>query len=305
MKTHQIAYSSPTTMADSTNSYPRFRMNHIMVPVDFSPTSKDAFMYALNLGSQFQAQITLVHAYSPAIVEPYMAPYMQEALMEQEEQLALKFFAELENEVPPSLLEKVAVDYKLSLGPAVEEILKLSEELKPDQIVMGMRGSNPLSRHLIGSTAAEVVQRAKAPVWIIPEGSIYKPIQHLAYATNFEPDDPKIIDQLLSFADSSQARLHCVHVRHNEQAADVYRQEILRKAYAQDTLENHIDFTNIDYENVVEGLNHYIESENIDLLVMLTHKRNLLGRLFQKSHTRNMVYASNTPLWAFHVKAEK
>jgi nucleotide-binding universal stress UspA family protein len=53
-------------------------------------------------------------------------------------------------------------------------------------------------------------------------------------------------------------------------------------------------------ENILETLDTFIKDENIDIISLTTHKRNMIARLFNPSIARKMVFHSSTPLLVFH-----
>jgi nucleotide-binding universal stress UspA family protein len=56
----------------------------------------------------------------------------------------------------------------------------------------------------------------------------------------------------------------------------------------------------IRHEEVIQGLQDYIERKEIDLLALTTHKRGVIERLFNPSIARKMVFHSYVPLLVFH-----
>ncbi len=57
----------------------------------------------------------------------------------------------------------------LALGRAVDEILRLRDQIEADLIVMGSRGLNAFSRVLLGSDAEGVVRHAPCSVLVVRE----------------------------------------------------------------------------------------------------------------------------------------
>jgi len=274
-------------------------MKNILVPIDFSPVSKNAFKYAIDFAAQYHSKITLFHAYTPAMIEPYMAVYMQQALQDQQEELAIEYFSEIEHEIPAELRELIQIDFRISLGPAVEEIISLSEEIQADIIIMGMRGGNILTRKILGSTTTDLLQRSECPVLVVPQGKRYTKFQHIAYATNYDEDDLKVIDHLLDFAGNYNATVHCIHIKQDESVEDLYRSAILKKAYQYDLSGDKLAFDTIEYNDIAQGINYYTRENDIDLLVMLTHKKSILGNLLSKSFTRKVSQITQIPLLVF------
>ncbi|MFZ1462196.1 MAG: universal stress protein, partial [Ignavibacteria bacterium] len=53
-------------------------------------------------------------------------------------------------------------------------------------------------------------------------------------------------------------------------------------------------------ENVLEGINDYINSHEVDVLAMAIRKRSLLDKIFNRSLTKKMAYHTRIPLLALH-----
>ncbi|RMG69708.1 MAG: universal stress protein [Bacteroidetes bacterium] len=278
------------------------QLRTLLVPVDFSPASKNAFQYAMHLAGMQGGRLILFHAYVPGMLEPYMDFGMQTALLKQQEALALQFFHQLEEEVPETLRGQFALEFKMQLGPAGDGILEAAKELNPDLIVMGTRGGNLITRKILGSTVNHVIHGGEVPVLIIPEEARFQGLRSLAYATDYEEDDIRFIDEVLYFAKQQEAKLSCIHIRKADNARDTYQGDLLRRAYQHDLDQQHIEFQTLIYPDVVEGLQHFSQWQQVDLLVMLTHRRSQVRQLFQRSHARDLALQTRVPLWVYPLK---
>ena len=276
-------------------------MKKILVPVDFSPASLNAVRYAAPLAAAFGAKLILLHIFPSRLIEAGISPKMQADIIDQEEAKARACFARIEDQIPPEISEQIEIEYQTIIGPVQEEILFASDNISPDLVVMGMRGGNHVTQKILGSTAAAVVQRSNFPVLIVPRHAHYRPIRHIAFATNFKDEDLVAIDQLLPFAALFGAKVHCIHIRQNGKAQDIFKQEIMQKAFEHDVIMHNIDFDALNYAEVIEGLNQYVRKNGIDILVMLTHQRGLYSQLFYQSPTRRMFVQAEVPLWAFQM----
>ena len=276
-------------------------MKTFLVPIDFSPPAKNAFLYACRLAAEVKGKVKLLHVYSPGSVEPYAPIYFHDEMVGRREELALSYLAEIEKEIPLEILSNIDLGFDLELGTPVDEILRAVRTKKPDLVIMGMRGGGFMQKKILGTVTNGVIARTTAQVLVIPENCQYKKFNKIAYATNFEHEDIFAISEMLSFTRLMGAELHCIHVQKEgeQEVESVYKQEILKKAFQHEWRMNTINFENISYNKVIEGLNLYIEKEEIDLLVMLTHSRGLFSRIFHQSHAREMALQTEVPLWIF------
>ena len=71
----------------------------------------------------------------------------------------------------------------------------------------------------VGGTTKRIVNKTKCPVLIVPEGSIFKKIDKIAFGTDFSLDDFEVIGNLLAFAKHFNASVTAVHVSENSNDA--------------------------------------------------------------------------------------
>lgn len=135
----------------------------ILVPVDFSPHSREAIQYAADLSRRYEASLTLVHVYQPvSYVLPdgfvlYTSAQLASMLSKFEEHLTE---AKEEAEAAGGL----RVETKLLEGVAFAEIVSFAQESGYDLIVMGTHGRTGLMHALLGSVAERVIRKAPCPV---------------------------------------------------------------------------------------------------------------------------------------------
>lgn len=281
--------------------YNRPVMNKILVPVDFSLASLNAVRYAAHLAAGFGSKLTLLHVFNNQETIAAPSPEMRRAIVNQQRIIVQANFATIVQNIPEETRKKIVLDFRMAVGPVQEEILFASDRIQPNLVVMGMRGNNSFAEKILGSTTTAIVKRSNFPVMIVPAHARFSPIRQIAFATNFEDDDLVAIDQLLKFASRFSAKVHCIHIRQNGNAQDLFKQEIMKKAFEHDVVMHKIDFDNLSYLKVVEGLNHHVREYGIDILVMLTHQRGIFSQLFQQGQVRNIALQAAVPLWAFQI----
>lgn len=139
-------------------------IRRILCPVDFSPPSERALDFAIELGQRLGAEIHLVHVYQlPVYALPdgaMMAGPEFTTRVTTEMQRALTDLAEAKASANPETHLVEGVPYR--------EIVRMSEELGADLIVLGTHGRTGIRHLLLGSVAERVVRSAKVPVITVP-----------------------------------------------------------------------------------------------------------------------------------------
>ena len=140
-----------------------FKIEKILVPLDFSSASMEALDYAVWLAKQFHAAIHLLHVYPPD--EASSVASAGHRLFESAEAI------ERLNEELTGIHRKHAPTFRpdnchIRRGRPYEEIARLAREIDADLIVLSTRGHSGLKHLLLGSTAERVVRYAPCPVLI-------------------------------------------------------------------------------------------------------------------------------------------
>ncbi|MFI5454928.1 MAG: universal stress protein [Isosphaerales bacterium] len=133
----------------------------ILHPTDFSENSRYAFQTACALARDYQATLLVLHVMMPS-VSPLMEEPPPDPLRSAESQQSL---AKLPWPQPSD--PRIRVEHRLAEGDPAEEILRLTEALHCDLVVMGSHGRTGLRRVLTGSVAEEVLRKAVCPVLVV------------------------------------------------------------------------------------------------------------------------------------------
>ena len=142
-------------------------LKKILVPTDFSDTSKKAVQYALRFAEQFGCEIALLYVVEPAT--PMIgAPLAFEPCAEKDEfSMAEKDLAVLAAEAHTQGTHSVSSFVRV--GHAPNEITKTAKKLDVDLIIISTHGYTNWRHLCIGSTADRVVRTAPCPVLVVRE----------------------------------------------------------------------------------------------------------------------------------------
>jgi universal stress protein A len=143
-------------------------LKRILVPVDFSPLSKKALLYAARLAQQFKAEIHLFH-----VVEPEIPPAF-DGYMIAPPPISNGSSAACDGQMK-ALMHSVRaagvarINSSVRCGLASIEIVDAAKGLDVDLIVIATHGYTGWKHFAIGSTAERVVRAAPCPVLVVRE----------------------------------------------------------------------------------------------------------------------------------------
>lgn len=284
---------------------------HILVPVDFSGQTLKTCKLAFNIASHLKAKLVFMHCYINPLIHsvPYADVYVYDstllARMDNAEKNAndnfKKFIRKLSAEIDKEEWKNVKSEFIIKPGYADEDILTYAHENNSMLIVMGTGGGNEST---VGSITADVIYNAKVPVLVVPEKYHERKLNEfkkILYATNFGEKDFTAIEKLVRILKPLAIKVFCVHVAKDEcsewdKARLEGMKELLKSRYA----EKDFDCRLLQGDDLLKTLDKFIKDENIDVISLTTHRRNLISRLFNPSVARKMVFHSQTPLLIFH-----
>ena len=267
-------------------------MKTILVPTDFSNAATNAAEYAVNLAKEMNAKVLLFHAYQmpiPISEVPIMIITPDELQKENETFLKKEAI---------SLNQKsgVEVTYLAKMGMAVDQIIE--EEKNVNLIVMGMKGASKLSEVLIGSVTTETLRRAKTPVLVIPEKVTYKTPENIVLACDYDPrTDVNILNVLKDFLKPFGSRIYVINAKHQNEPVSVDETKVGIQLEKELNDIEHFNYF-LELDDIVSGINDFVESHNIDMIAIIPHRYSLMERLFHKSISKEMAFHTHVPLFA-------
>jgi nucleotide-binding universal stress UspA family protein len=155
-------------------------IKNILYATDLSKNSAFAFRYAVKLAREMDAKVTLLN------ILPMIDSAMEVAIITQ---MGEDEYHKLRKEKTIETIEKIkerirdfsekqlnGVECNKDIissilvheGDAVDEILKTSEDLSSDIIVLGAHGKGILAHTFLGSVPQKVLRRSRRPVLVVP-----------------------------------------------------------------------------------------------------------------------------------------
>ncbi|MDR4480701.1 MAG: universal stress protein [Nitrospira sp.] len=144
----------------------------ILVPVDFSPCSEEAFRIALSFAKLYQAEVLLLHVVDTRSLDALNRLGLAPASEGAKQKKQLHHFARLNARqmLAREEVKGVAIRRLLADGSPFEEIARTARVEGVDLVVMGSYGGTigGVDKIFFGSTAEKVVRTAGCPVLTVP-----------------------------------------------------------------------------------------------------------------------------------------
>ncbi len=286
-----------------------YRLRRILVPVDFSPSSENAYHFAWKLALKFGSSIELVHAMSDlfdgakASSSGFLSSYLntlREELDAFAQETPRKWAASLapSDSGPGQGNHVPRVRTKVIFGAAEEVLEGLSAKF--DLLIMGATGKGNLAARLFGTVSAWVSQNAHCPVLIVPRMAEWHDFRNVLYASNFESNDPDKIQQIAAFAQQFDAQMHFVHVGPPAEKDLAVERMLFEIHYKFSEAGKPFIFEKITGDDLVDKLHEYAFNHKNDLYVFVTHHRGVWQSLLHPSATKKMLLHTDTPLLVMH-----
>jgi nucleotide-binding universal stress UspA family protein len=272
-------------------------MKTIIIPTDFSAEADNAMHFGADMARHINAGILLLHVYQlpVSIAEvPMVVASAEDMKKESEQKLAV-----LKRSLESDMEHKIRVSTETRLGNVVDELEEICQVVQPFAVVMGTHEPGKLERMLFGSTTLTAISHLEVPVLVIPAGVKFKPVQKIGLACDFKDTVPATPQkEIRTVVKEFNAELHVLNVdRHHKDIATMSEESFqLHNLIADLKPQYHF----IDKEDVEEGLNDFTEKNDIDFLIVMPKKHNMLAGLFRKSHSRELAFHSHVPVMAIH-----
>ncbi len=155
----------PETVGLNQPATPRvIRLKQILVPIDFSESSKQALNYAIAFAQQFQAPLTLLHVVEFSMVGSDLgAIELSRIEADFVENATRQLDSWVEREVGP----RATAQPMVRSGRPYAEIVEVAQSLPADLIIIATHGHSSLAHVVLGSTVERVVRHAPCPVLVV------------------------------------------------------------------------------------------------------------------------------------------
>ncbi|MDX1828996.1 MAG: universal stress protein [Lutibacter sp.] len=278
-------------------------MKNILIPTDFSENSWNAIKYGINYLKKKRCNFYLLHvsmiSYTTGAEIPIIpsTDILEKTVLSQAKK-SLK--AQLEKIKDTFQNPKHHFFTVSTYNFFIEAIKEQIEEKGIDLIIMGTKGASGLQEVIIGSNAADLITRIKCPTLIIPENAQFKPIKEIAFPTDYNLYyHSSILDSIANLVKMFKSSLRILHVAKKSEeltSFQIENKELLEDFFA---FEKH-SFHKITNSKIEEGVQCFVESRDIDMIVMIAKNLNIFQRILFKPTVTEISYHTDIPFFVLH-----
>jgi nucleotide-binding universal stress UspA family protein len=276
-------------------------MKTIIVPTDFSPISLNAANYAAEMARSINADLSLFHICLLPITTygdvPYPIENMDSSLSSAEE----KIF-EVKMDLAKKTGGKVKIDTDVRVAATVTgELANYCKEKKPYAVVMGTQGTSAVERIFFGSNTINAMKHLAWPVIVVPPEAKFTTIKKIGLACDLKNVDETVpFSQIKSLVNQFNAELYILHIN-AEGDKGFTTEKTIESRSLQDMLDYlHPVYRFLDYDDIENGLEEFAETNQLDLLITIPKRHNIIDKIFHKSHSKKLVMHTHVPVIAIH-----
>jgi len=284
----------------------------ILVPVDFSENSVKACLFAIGIAEKMKAEIKLLHVFKEPVEEPsrikqtgtFEKYYRDELRIVEEESKGkmIKFIEKIKGITEHEKYSKANFHFSLIAGKLSVRIPAICNSYKPDVLVIGSGSSAISSKPESQQAAIKIIESVNLPILVVPEESDYKGIDNLPvlYVTDFLDSDHTSFRTLLSLLAPFNVKYYCIHVENrDEEVIKEQKMEELKKLTEKDYRNYNVDWFLIKNRDVINGIQSFVEQNDIKLVSFTSPKRSMIYRLLNPGNLKRMMKQIKIPMFIF------
>lgn len=265
--------------------------NKILVPIDYSEVSANAFKYAQEAFPECDIILYHVDNTISTADRPYALPSTH-TFVDHEKRLTTWVKKQLNgSELPKNIM------IKLDFGAVIDNIINFAKEYKIDQIVMGTRDTYDVFDRWLGTISLGVIKQVNVPVYLIPKYAIYKPFKKVLVGSDHHLSKGVELERLKQWNERYNAFLHFLHVK--EDSNDKFKEEaqvIINSLYESEKAPFGFEVGFTKAKGVSDSLLGFAYNMGADLIITIDDKQSFISALLLESVSKELILKSKIPV---------
>ncbi|MFD2036928.1 universal stress protein [Belliella marina] len=269
-------------------------MKRIIVPIDFSSYSENAFLSALKIASKGNSSITCINV----VATPLNWEKLPKAEKEKHQDI-LDLEAESKDKLQAFILDHrtpgIPIEGIIEIGIPHEAIISLSQKQAADLIVIGAYGKGHDKGKSIGSTLQKVLRLANCPVLAVKKVLNGNDLRKMAFASLFNEESKPAFTRMKPLIKHLRCAVHFLFINTPEKFVSSKESEHKMQKYAigQEELiiHKHI-YNHLEAEN---GIIEFATRNNIGFVALASNNRKS-AKTYMIGTTETVLFKSDIPV---------
>jgi nucleotide-binding universal stress UspA family protein len=275
-------------------------MKTIVAPTNFSAASINAVNYAADMACVIGTSLSLLHVYPiPVSFSDVAAPAysIAELVADAEGQMKL-----VKEKLMYRTRDRIKITTEIKQGDVVLGIDEYCHTINPYAVVMAAESNAVFERFLFGGKTINAVRQLAWPLIVVPPDVQFTSIKKIGLACDLKNVIDTIpIKEIKDLVKEFHAQLHVLHASSEADGA-LTAETVEESGWLQEILGG----LNPEYhfikgtEDIEQSINDFAEKNNLDLLIVIPKKHNLISKIFNHSHAKRLVLHAHVPVMAIH-----
>ncbi|MGM0478426.1 MAG: universal stress protein [Bacteroidota bacterium] len=269
----------------------------VLIPTDFSVQSEFAYQMVKNLSQQSDMEVTFLHVLNVPDTVTLNDQKEIETCGEIDVDYVRTQYEMAWNKLEDIERKNEGVHTAIVLGGTTSQIVNYAEANNFDLIALGNKGSSGLAERIAGSEAQIVARNSSVPVLTLMCDRSSFELNNILLVHDFSENNEQSLDLLKQFIALFGTKLHLLQIA--ERGEDHEAIQANMQTFAQNNQLDSFEMHVLDDENVEEGVTHFNQMHDMDLVCIGTHGK---GGLLYKSATERLINHLYKPVISFKIQ---
>ena len=273
-------------------------MKTILIPTDFSATSKNAAEYAIGLASLIGIpNVVFYHFYQTTLIYTPAGELDEVATIEPHRIESIEKLNEFIDSLGP-MPQGIQVEMYQGAESVDVGIKEISQLTNADLIVMGIKGGGILKETVVGSHTLKIAKELTTPVLIIPASAKLNQCEKITFLSDFKDvEKNKSLEGLRTFLDHGIVQFTIFHLlKHNEKIDEKHPEKLkLEKMFKK----YNPTFQYKESHHYTDDIIDFVFESHTDILAIVPKNHNLIDTIFN-DHTKKLAFHTKVPLLILH-----
>jgi nucleotide-binding universal stress UspA family protein len=272
-------------------------MSKIIVAIDFSDCSINAFLHALSIAQHCSNDIHLVWVEKPSSEKDKFEKLAGDPAKEVKEQFE-QLIAKYQSELPGN-----KITYKLRKGSVYKEVTKEAKESDAMLVVAGTHGASGFEEFWIGSNANKIVSASPCPVITIRAGiNIIRPLTTIVLPIDRTIETRQKATFTGYLAKKHDAEIHILslytsNVKAIRRDVNIYAGQV-EFYYKKEGVK--YQTASMECTNISDAMIEYAKNNDANMISIMTEQESTTSNLWMGPYAHQTVNHSPVPVLSIH-----